>query len=309
MPSLPSFLPQLPRLPLPLLLPAPAAVARAAGLLRRSDAGPHPRVVVVTGASSGIGRATALELSSRGDHVVLVARREEVLDEVAEVCRDEGAASALVLPADLDVDEDVAALVDLVLERHGRVDALVHSAGVVAYGRAEELDAETFDAVVRTNLLASANVARHTMRVLRRQERGVLVLVGSLLGHVAVPDMTPYVVSKWGVRALARQLQIESSDLPHVHVCHVSPGSVDTPIYDSALDSAGMVNRPPPPSISPERVGRQLVACLDAPGPRAQTGLTNYALVAAFALAPAVWDRAIGPAFDLLSRRPAGTQD
>ena len=85
------------------------------------------------------------------------------------------------------------------------------------------------------------------------------MLVGSLLGHIAVPEMSPYVVSKWGVRALARQLKIENGDLPHVHVSHVSPGSVDTEIYGNALDSAGMVNTPPPPTISPERAARVIL--------------------------------------------------
>ena len=67
------------------------------------------------------------------------------------------------------------------------------------------------------------------------------MLVGSLLGHIAVPEMTPYVVSKWGVRALARQLSLENVDLPHVQIAHVAPGSVDTPIYDYAALRAGHV--------------------------------------------------------------------
>ncbi len=85
----------------------------------------------------------------------------------------------------------------------------------------------------------------------------------------------------------------------------MAPGSVDTPIYDKALDSAGGVNAPPPPTISPERAAR---AVLDQVGStfrrnESQTAWLNYALIGAFRLAPAVWDRFVGPAFELASRR------
>jgi NAD(P)-dependent dehydrogenase (short-subunit alcohol dehydrogenase family) len=262
----------------------------------------EPRVVLVTGASSGIGEACARRGAGLGDHLVLLARREDALEELAAECRELGASSATVVTADVGSDEDVAEAVATVLEEHGRIDAVLHSAGVVTYGRTEEVSPEDFEQVLSTNLLGSANLARHVVPVLRRQERGVLVLVGSLLGHIGVPEMTPYVVSKWGVRALARQLRMENADLPHVHIAHVAPGSVDTPIYDKALDSAGAVNSPPPPVVSPEKVATVVYRQVSHPRASSQTQLGNHALIAAFNLAPAVWDRLSGPAFRLLSR-------
>lgn len=263
-------------------------------------------VVVVTGASSGIGEATALRAAGEGHHVVLVARRAEVLEEVAEACREAGAASADVVTADVSDDASVAAMVKQAVDLHGHLDAVLHCAGVVSYGRTEETSAEDFADVVGTNLLGAASVARHVVPVLREQGRGDLVLVGSLLGHIAVPEMTPYVVSKWGVRALARQLVIENVDKPHVRISHVAPGSVDTPIYDKALDDAGGVNAPPPPTISPERVARVV---LDRVGARVhrsgevQTAYLNYGVMAAFRLAPRTYDHVIGPLFDVVSRK------
>lgn len=263
-------------------------------------------VVVVTGASSGIGEATALRAAGEGHHVVLVARRAEVLEEVAEACREAGAASADVVTADVSDDASVAAMVKQAVDLHGRLDAVLHCAGVVSYGRTEETSAEDFADVVGTNLLGAASVARYVVPVLREQGRGDLVLVGSLLGHIAVPEMTPYVVSKWGVRALARQLVIENVDKPHVRISHVAPGSVDTPIYDNALDDAGGVNAPPPPTISPERVARVV---LDRVGARVhrsgevQTAYLNYGVMAAFRLAPRTYDHLIGPLFDVVSRK------
>lgn len=280
-------------LPLRSLLPVPA-------LPRPVPAG---QVVVVTGASSGIGRATAVEAARRSHHVVLAARRPEVLEEVVAECEDAGAASTLAVPTDVADDVQVEGLVEAAQERHGSIDAVLHCAGVVTYGRVEETGAVDFDQVLATNLSGTANVARHSLRLMRAQERGTLVIVGSLLGHIAVPEMTPYVVSKWGVRALARQLQIENLDVSGVHVCYVSPGSVDTAIYDSALDAAGAVNTAPPPAISPERVAGAVLGQLGWPRPQTQTQLSNYGLMLGFALAPWAWDRVVGPAFRLVSRR------
>ncbi len=268
----------------------------------------HPTpapVTLVTGASSGIGEATALLAAQRGHHVVLVARTVEKLEKIAAKCEERGCASVLVVPTDIGDDADVAAMVEATLEEHGRLDAVLHCAGIVTYGRTEETSEEDFAHVVNTNLLGTAAVARHVVPVLRRQQRGDLVIVGSLLGHINVPDMTPYVVSKWGVRALARQLKIENGDLPHVRISHVAPGSVDTPIYDNALDSAGMVNTAPPPTISPERAARSVLGQVGSRQSESQTAWLNYAMIGAFRAAPAVWDRVIGPVFHLASRRKA----
>ena len=260
------------------------------------------RVIVVTGASSGIGRATARLAASKGDHVVLAARGSDELDACAEECLEAGAASTLAVVTDVSDDESVAGLVAATLEEHDRIDAVLHCAGVVSYGRVEDTSAEDFASVVGTNLLGSASVARHVIPVLRRQREGDLVLVGSLLGHIAVPEMTPYVVSKWGVLALARQLKIENGDLSGVRISHVAPGSVDTPIYDNALDEAGGVNTAPPPTISPERAARKVLGAVGSHRLPQQTALSNYALIGAFRLFPAVYDRVVGPAFNVVSR-------
>lgn len=261
-------------------------------------------VVVVTGASSGIGRATALLAARRRHHVVLASRSLEALEEVAAACDGAGASSTLVQPTDVGDDESVAELVARTVREYGHVDAVLHCAGIVTYGRTEETTPDDFASVVSTNLLGTAAVARHVVPVLRRQGYGDLVIVGSLLGHLAVPEMTPYVVSKWGVRALARQLKIENGDLRHVHISYVAPGSVDTPIYERALDAAGMVNTPPPPAISPERVARVVLRQIGSRRTETQTALLNYALIGAFRGAPQVWDALIGPVFHLVSRRP-----
>jgi len=280
------------------LLPVPGRLPAL-----RTPVPDHGAVVVVTGASSGIGEATALRAARDGHRLVLVARREEVLDDVAARCRRAGAVAAVVEPTDVSDDAAVAVMLDRVAVEVGEIDAVLHCAGEVTYGRVEEATAETFDQVLASNLSGSANVARHAVRQFRGRRQGVLVLVGSLLGYVAIPEMTPYVVSKWGLRALARQLVIENHDLPDLHVCHVSPGSVDTPIYDKALDAAGGVNQPPPPTITPEAVAEVVVRQLRHPVTEAQTAWSNHALIWAFRGLPAVWDAAVGPIFAKVSRK------
>lgn len=257
----------------------------------------RPRVVLVTGASSGIGLATAVAASRAGDHVVLAARDEEALGRAEQVCRASGAASTRVVPTDVGMDGDVGRCVTEALEVTGRLDAVVHVAGVVSYGRTEVIPTEVFDAVVRTNLLGSVNLARHVVPVLRGQGHGTFVLVGSVIGHIGVPGMSPYVVSKWGVRALARQLQLENRDRPGLHVVYLSPGGVDTPIYRLAGNYSGYVGRPPPPVTTPEKVAARIVRTFDHPRRRVQVGLANDLMRFGFTALPRVFDLLVGPLF------------
>ena len=254
-------------------------------------------VLMVTGASSGIGRAVALRAARTGAHLVLVARDGVALAGVAEECEGLGAAGACVEPVDIGDDAAVAGAVRRTLEREGRLDAVVNSAGVVAYGVLQAVPVDVFDAVLRTNLLGSANIARHVLPVLRAQGRGHLVLVGSVLGHIAAPGMTAYIVSKWGVRALARQLVLENRDLAHVHVSCVSPGGVDTPIYETAANYLGLRGRPPAPVSSPEHVAAAIHRILDRPRNRRQVGPANGLMRAGFTFLPGVYDALVGPLF------------
>ncbi|WP_191907828.1 SDR family NAD(P)-dependent oxidoreductase [Nocardioides cynanchi] len=267
-----------------------------------SGAAARPRVVLVTGASSGIGRATAHAAAAAHDHLVLVAREESTLVDVEKECLAAGAASTLVVPADLGDDTDVARCVREALGVTGSLDVVVNAGGVVAYGRTEDVPADVFDGVLRTNVTGSVNLARHVVPVLRRQERGTLVLVGSVIGHIAVPEMTPYVVSKWAVRALARQLQVENRDRDDVHVIYAAPGGVDTPIYAQAGNYSGVVGRPPPPVASPEKVARRILRLVDHPRPRAQLGITNNLMRVGFSGLPWLFDVLVGPLFTVAAK-------
>lgn len=267
-------------------------------------------VVLVTGASSGIGRATALRAAADGAHLVLLARGRGALEQAAAACTEAGAASTLVLPTDVGDDAAVDEAVRRARERHGRLDVVVSNAGVVSYGRAEKVPVEVFDGIVRTNLLGSVNVARHVLPVLREQQAGSLVFVGSVIGHVAVPSLTAYTVSKWGLRGLVQQLRLENRDLPGVHIGYVAPGGVDTPIYRTAANYDGYEGRPPPPVASPDRVARQILARVAHPWLPAQLSVVNHVVRLGHAVLPPVYARIVGPLCYLLTvdlARPTAT--
>jgi short-subunit dehydrogenase len=262
-----------------------------------------PRSVLVTGATSGIGLATALELARRGDRLTLVARSGSRLAEVAEQCRTAGAASVQTRRIDVRDADAVTRVVQAVIDRDGAFDAVVHSAGVVTYGRLDEVPAEVSDGVVGTNLLGSMNVARAVLPSMRAADRGRIYLLGSVVGGLGVPGMGPYVVSKWDVRALARQLQLENRDRKGVHVTLVRPGGIDTPIYRLAGNYSGHVGRPPPPVYRPETVARRIVESFDKPPHVLDVGIANLVLLLGFTLFPRLYDVLVGPLFRLLGRR------
>src|SRR5215218_9582845 len=231
-----------------------------------------PDVVLITGASSGIGRATALELAGRGARLVLLARGEESLDQTAD-----------------------RAAVHAAVERFGRLDAVVHAAQVMAYGTIEEVPRKVFETVVETAVHGTAVVARAVLPVVRQQGEGRLVVVDSLLGQVATPLLGSYIAAKWGQLGLVRVLQQETRDVPGITISIVKPGGVDTPIYYKGASYLGSTGRPPPPVYTPQRVARKIVATLDRPQRQVHAGFANPVIVAGFRLLPAVYDVLVGP--------------
>ncbi len=222
-------------------------------------------------------------------------------------CRAAGAADVLDLPADVGSHDDVQRLVDVVLDRHGRLDVVVLTATVMAYGTIEQLPADVFETVVDTAVHGTAHVARAVLPVFRRQRGGTFVIVNSLLGSVTVPQMGAYATAKWGQRAIARTLQQEVARERGIHVCIVSPGSTNTPIYYQAANYVGKAARPPIPVLQPERVAASIVKLIDRPRKHVSipVGPPNPVLITGFRLLPFVYDRIVGPAFKLAAPHAA----
>lgn len=266
---------------------------------------PGSRVVVVVGGTSGIGLAVARRAAARGDEVVVVARDA---GRVAEVAATLGG-PAYGVAADV-VDEDaVARLVTEVVDRSGRVDALVTTAQVMAYGDVEEVPPEVVQRVVDTGVMGTHHLARHVLPVFRRQGGGTLVVVSSLLAEIAVPSMGIYSAAKWGQLGLVRALQVETRRERGIHVCLVKPGAIDTPIYHQAASYAGSRGSAPPPVIAPERVAEKCLAMLDRPRRAVDAGPANKISVLGFRFLPFVYDRVAGPLVDRVALRGPRTPD
>jgi short-subunit dehydrogenase len=258
----------------------------------RSD----PEVVVVTGASSGIGAETALRYAARGARVVLAARNEQALRQVADDCEAAGAVDVMIQVTDISEHDQVEKLFSRAAARFGGIDIAVQSAAVTAFGRFEDVPVEVFDNIVRTNLLGAANVARCALAHFRSQRQGHLVLIGSLLGVTAVPYQSAYVASKFGLTGLVRTLRQENLHLPQVRIHGVYPGPVDTPVYHAASNYYGCTPRVPPTAVQPSTVVSAIVRATDRRGSSERhVGLMNMPAVAVYRLLPAFFDSLIGP--------------
>jgi NAD(P)-dependent dehydrogenase (short-subunit alcohol dehydrogenase family) len=252
------------------------------------------RAVLVTGASSGIGRATALLLADQGVDLVLLSRSAAALADVQALCEARGV-RALVTVADVSDRDAVEAAFEEAERQLGPLDGVVHSAAALAYGRFEDVPPDVFDQAVRTTLLGTSNVARCALASFGASGGGSLVVLGSLLGKISTPYMSSYVTSKWGVHGLVRTLQIEARSTPDTHVSLIWPGGVDTPVYLQAGTYLKRHGRPPPPVDPPEKVARAVVRALWAPRRETPVGVANRVVVAGFRLAPAVFDVLVTP--------------
>jgi NAD(P)-dependent dehydrogenase (short-subunit alcohol dehydrogenase family) len=247
-------------------------------------------VVVVTGASSGIGRATGLAFAERGARVVVAARRAGALEELARQCQAAGG-QALAVPTDVTDEAAVAELARRAVERFGRIDVWVNNAGVYLLGSLEATPPEAFRRVLETNFFGYVHGARAVLPHFREQGHGVLINNASVYSHVGAPWLSAYVSSKFAVRGFSEVLRQELDDLPDVHVCTVSPSPIDTPIFASAANYTGRAAKAPPPTYPPEQVARAIVASALRPKRERIVGGVGRQLALLEAVAPRLFER------------------
>ncbi|TDH60333.1 SDR family oxidoreductase [Dankookia rubra] len=267
----------------------------------------QPHVVVITGASSGIGRATALAFAERGDIVVLAARREGMLADAARDCEAAGG-TALAVPTDVTEEAAVEALGRAALAHFGRIDVWFNNAGVGAFGRLDAIPTEAWKRVIEVNLYGYLHGARVAMRQFRAQGHGLLVQNASIVGRTAKPDSTPYATSKFAIRGFSEALRQEVLDQPGIQVCTVLPSVIDTPFFQHAANFSGRRVQAPPPVYDAADVADAVVGLLDQPQAEVIVGGFGRIAAAQDRLVPAVatWftGRALHTGF--LSAEPSG---
>lgn len=225
----------------------------------------HSPVAVITGASSGLGRATAIALAKRGARLVLVGRREASLQEVAGLCRTHHA-DVLVAVADTADADAVERAAHAAEDAFGRIDYWINAAGVSSYARFWELPPEEFRRVIDVDVNGYANGARSALARMLPRDRGVIVNVSSILGEVPQPFSTPYSMSKAAVIAFGRSLAAELAlARSRVRVVTVKPPAMDTPIFQHAGNRTGRAIRALPPVYPVSVAVRAILAALRNP--------------------------------------------
>jgi len=210
------------------------------------------KIVIITGASSGVGEASARAFAKAGAKVVLAAR---TAPKIAELARTLG---GLAVPTDVCKVEDLRALVAKTLAAYGRIDVLVNNAATNARGDLDSIDPDAISAIIDTNLKAPLLLTRFVLPHLR-QSRGVVVNVASIAGHVPLAGESPYSASKWGLRGFTFAVNAELRGTG-VGLCVVSPGPIATPFVLDAIDSVPDLVFSQP-FLTAEEVAAAVLAC------------------------------------------------
>lgn len=250
------------------------------------------RVVAITGASAGIGRATALRLARDGHAVVVSARRRDRLETlVAEIAAAGGTAVSIV--ADVTRESDMEALVAKSVEAYGRLDAIVCNAGFGVEGTIDEIPAEQMRRLIDVNYLGTYHAIRAALPLFRRAARGHAIVVSSIVGRRGVPFMGAYSATKFAQVGLAECLRCELAGTD-IHVSVVFPVSTETEFSDVlSRESRGESLPARGPRQSAEKVADAIARCLAEPAPEVYPYPRSRALVVLNALAPGLCDRLV----------------
>jgi short-subunit dehydrogenase len=249
-------------------------------------------VVVLTGASSGIGRATAWALAEQKARLILAARDRYALDLVASECHRIGA-PAEVVATDVTDASSVNALAQTAIERFGRIDVWINNVGVGAVGPFDVAPMEAHRRVIESNLIGHMNGAHAALKHFRQRGRGTLINMISLGGWWATPYAAAYSASKFGLRGFGQSLRAELTDMPHIHVCDVYPSLVDTPGVAHGANYTGRQLKPLPPLLDPREVAAKIVSLLHNPRPTVPVGALARAARYSQFIAPEVRGKAV----------------
>ncbi len=193
------------------------------------------KVVIITGASSGIGKATAIELATHGAKVVLGARRKERLEELIRYIKDAGG-EAIYLVTDIKKRDDLVQLVNLACETYGRLDVIVNNAGIARLSRIDDVQVADWEEMVDVNIKGTLYSIAAVMPVFKKQGFGHIVNIISTSGIKIVPTQGVYAGTKNAVRTIAEALRQESGG--KYRVTGISPGFVNTELSDNIPDEA-----------------------------------------------------------------------
>ena len=277
---------------------------------------PRPRpvadqAVVVLGASSGIGRATALRFAQEGTHRIAVASRgTEALDTLVAELTAQGA-DAVAVPTDITDEAAVHALARTAEERFGRIDTWVTASAVSVYGTFDQIPLDEWRTVMEVNFLGHVAAAQAAVPALRRSGAGVLIGIGSVEGYRSLPVHAPYSASKFALRSFYDAVRMElAEEGSPVQVTSILPASIGTPFFEHSRSKTGSMPKPPPPVYAPELVAEAIVRAAEHPRREIPVGDAAIGFIAGQRLNPAITDAVlsfVGPRAQQSDRPDDGT--
>lgn len=267
-------------------------------------------VVIITGASSGIGRGTAHEFASRGARLVLAARDRRALEEVVDECEALGA-EAVAVPTDVTRETDVMGLTQRALDAFGGIDVWVNNAAIALFARFDLAPSELYRRVFDTNFFGYVHGARAVLPLFREQKRGILINVDSVTGGAPQPFTSAYVASKYAVRGWSSCLRMELllDKLDDVHICNVMPAAIDTPLFQHAANFTGRAVKALRPTYPADDVARAIADLADHPKPEVVVGAAGKVMLAQASMSQRAYEHLMARHYDRDHFRNAPAKD
>ena len=250
----------------------------------------QPRVVAITGASSGNGRAAAILFARKGWRVGLIARNPETLDDVrGEVVTEGGTASIAI--ADVADSAALTRAADHIEAELGPIDVWVNNAGAGIFGRFLDVPEEEFRRLTDVNYMGVVNGTRVALQRMTNRGRGTIVQVLSAIGFRGVPLQSAYSGAKWGLRGFTEAVRAELiADNSPIRLSMVFPPSVNTPFFEHAVSHMPKAVRPPPPMYEPEVIADAIHLAATTGRREVRVSSTTWGFAVGNALAPSMMD-------------------
>ncbi|MGY4689711.1 SDR family NAD(P)-dependent oxidoreductase [Salibacterium sp. K-3] len=216
----------------------------------------RPRIIVITGASSGIGRQLASRAAENGDHPVLIARSESILREIQKEQQQKGRQCS-VYPADISDESSCRRAVDMIIADLDLPDVLINNAGTGVFAPVEDISPEEAAEMLHVNLFGTFLVTKYFLPYMKQRQRGMIINIGSQAGKVATPKASVYAAVKHGVIGFSNSLRLEARDYG-VQVTVVNTGPVRTPFIQKADRSGDYENKAGRWMLNAEKVSRRI---------------------------------------------------